>query len=387
MKIIYYSTAYYATHGGSNHSKAFVDAARKNKEVSEVIVFPAPEKIRKAVSITSSGSTTISSIIKKSGFASVFRFIRRSRFYLEEIFDLIRKENPTAIVIRLDSNFPQISKIKDRFPGVIVATEVNASPFEEGFKDVSFRKMFQKLERKHLSRADLNFFVSGTLMNSIMTSRYSKERDFVLPNGVDVNLFLPAVDKVESKAVLGLPIDKKIIGYIGTLDITKKLGILLQAFDLLSKIRQDVFFVIIGDGPDFETARKKGMEFNLMDRLLLTGKIPHHDVPKYLQAFDIAVHHAANDYMCPLKLFEYFAARVPVVGPDTPAVREVFEDKKHLHLCKDNAESVLEKILLYLNDAKQADDMAQSGMELVRSKYTWQKNADMVINKLESRKS
>jgi len=387
MKIIYYSTAYYASHGGSNHSKSFVECASRNTDVQELSVFPAMGMIKKPMVQSVVAGGTLATILRKSGFAAIFRFFRRSKFYLNELVNEIEKLKPDAIVIRLDSNFVQVRKLKQKFPTLIVVTEVNASPFDESFKRISFRPFFRALERRHLSRADVNFFVSKTLRSKIMKSRSSDQRDLLLINGVDTSLFSPTRDKRKSKRDLALPEHKKIVGYVGTLDIMKRMDVLLEAFNRLHAVRTDIYFVIIGDGPEFNNVREQRNRDGLQDCLLLTGNIPHNTVPAYLQAFDLAIHHAANDYMCPLKLFEYLAAGVPVIGPNTPAVKEVFEEGKHLFLCQPEATDIVQKIISCLDNLPQLDEMIQNGMALVKEKYTWQRNADTVISTIKSRMS
>jgi len=204
MKILYYSTAYYAEHGGSNHSRAFVEWARKNDDVEQVIVFPSQGNSRKPMTV-SIGGGALSKFLKGQGITTVFRFLRRSKFHQVDILRIIEEQQPDAIIMRLDGNFPQITKIKQKFPHILVATEVNASPFDESFRGISFRSFFQRQERRHLANADLNFFVSNTLRKNIMGGRSLDQRDVVLANGVAPGLFARSTDKKARKIKAGLP--------------------------------------------------------------------------------------------------------------------------------------------------------------------------------------
>lgn len=384
MKIVYYSTAYYASHGGSNHSKAFVDCARKNKEVSELVVFPSREMLKKPLSVSSNKKTSLFSLVKNSPPATLLRFYRRNNFYIKELLRFVRDHKPDAIVIRLDSNFLQVTELKKRFPKLVVATEVNASPFDESFSNIACRPLFQRFERIHLARADANFFVSDTLRKKIMKAALNESRDFVLPNGVDTALFRPTANQDKIKLSRGLPLDKKIVGYVGTLDISKRMSLLIEAYAKLTKVRSDVYFVIVGDGPEFSSTQNAIVENGLQDKVMMTGNVDHNEVPGYLQAFDIAIHHAANDYMCPLKLFEYLAVGLPVIGPDTSAVREIFQDKKHLVLCRPETESIVHLLNASLSDMESFKSMAFEGRKLVEGFYSWQANADTVVKTIKA---
>src|SRR5688500_9113726 len=270
MKIIYYSTAYHASHGGSNHSKSFVEWCKKNKDVDEIIVFPSKEILKKPLISSARKKDTLISVLRKNALTTMFRFFRRSDFYLKQLFQEIRLHKPDAIVIRLDSNFLQITKLKKEFPQLVVATEVNASPFDESFKGISFRASFRALERKSLAVADINFFVSKTLRDKIMGSLSDESRDVILPNGVDISLFVPDADKAKNKRELDLPIEKIVVGYVGTLDLSKRMNILIQAYGTLHKTRPDIYFVIVGDGPSFSETKEEIVRNNLVDFVRLT---------------------------------------------------------------------------------------------------------------------
>jgi glycosyltransferase involved in cell wall biosynthesis len=384
MKLLYYSTAYHAKHGGSNHSKAFVDAARKNVAVSDVKVFPDISMLRKPASSTTKGTKSLTGMVKQSGLAAILRFYRRNNFYYEALVHEIQEYRPNAVVIRLDSNFLQVPRLRKQFPSLTIVTEINASPFDESFKHIAFRSFFRKLEARALRSASINFFVSAFLRRQILANLVDERRDFVLPNGVDPISFVPAKSKVDSKSKVSFPTAKTVIGYVGTLDITKKMSALINAFSRVVERKQDVFLVIVGDGPERREVEQEIAERNLGRHVLLTGRVDHNLVPGYIQGFDIAVHHAANDYMCPLKLFEYMATEVPVVAPDTPAVRELFEPNIHANFTKPYPADIANALLYYIDTPAIAARIAAEGRNLVAGKYTWQVNADTVIDKIKT---
>ena len=167
MKILYYSTAYNASHGGSLHSKAFVKWAQKSKDVEKIKVFPEKKGI-----LPSAESSYIRKLIKSISLLQIFFFYRRNEMNYNELVQEIRIEKPDVLQIRLDSNFLQIKNLKEEFPNLIITTEVNASPFDESFKNIAFRFHFRNLERKVLCLADANFFVSDYLRKRIMNQMF-----------------------------------------------------------------------------------------------------------------------------------------------------------------------------------------------------------------------
>jgi glycosyltransferase involved in cell wall biosynthesis len=115
----------------------------------------------------------------------------------------------------------------------------------------------------------------------------------------------------------------------------------------------------------------------------LVGWQEHSEIPRFLSAFDLAIFPFTNDYCSPLKLFEYLGAGVPTIGPDTPAVREVFEDGVHLKMVKQDGSDFIDTILELKASKEYRMKLGQAGQRLVLSEYTWTRNAERVIKHIQ----
>ena len=93
--------------------------------------------------------------------------------------------------------------------------------------------------------------------------------------------------------------------------------------DLRRAGNDDIHFLIIGDGTDMPgvQAAIEADRDVLEDAVKCFGWLEYSEVPKHLATFDLAIFPFTNAYCCPLKLFEFLAAGVPTIGPETPAVR------------------------------------------------------------------
>jgi glycosyltransferase involved in cell wall biosynthesis len=85
----------------------------------------------------------------------------------------------------------------------------------------------------------------------------------------------------------------------------------------------DLKLLLVGDGATYPTVREFVRQRGLEDRVVLTGRVPHGEVPALLAAMDLAILPSAGDYTSPVKLFEFMAAGIPPVAPDFSPIREV----------------------------------------------------------------
>lgn len=89
-------------------------------------------------------------------------------------------------------------------------------------------------------------------------------------------------------------------------------------------------------------------------------------------------------FTSPLKLFEYMAARVPIVASDLPSTREILCDGVNALLVQpNNPRALADGIQKILNDSQLAERLAQNAYEDV-SGYTWEKRAERIIHFLHS---
>lgn len=370
FNILYYSNAFVSSHGGRLHSEAFLQEAKKNERIGTVVPYPKPSKAENA---QSSKDSFFRRNLKKNGILQIIFFYRRNRnSYRDIVKELNRsKERIDVLHIRVDSNFLIIPKIKKEFPNLIITTEINASPFDENFSNIAFINYFRKVEKKMFEKADANFFVSGFLKNKII--KVPKEtRDFVVHNGVDLEIFQPKQFTETNIEV--------VFGYVGTIDYHKNLKQLIDAFVNIShNYKEKVSLLIIGDGPMMNELRSYIKLKGVGAQIKLAGWVTHTEIVNYLHKMDVAIHHSANPYMSPLKIFEYMAVGLPVIGPDIPAVREIFENEKEILMVENREEDLISKMKYVLNNNGEAAKLALAGCEKVRNYYGWEHNAKRIL--------
>lgn len=377
MKIIYYSTSYHANHGGSIQSLEFYRHLDHPSEIDKVLF---PDSSRDTI-ITAHKENKIKGLLKKNRIFQIFSFYRRNGFYLKELIKKIKKNPPDVLIMQMDSNFLQIDRLKRLFPDLLICAQINGSPFDEFYRNIACRNWFIKKQRKAYEKCDLNFFISEFSRNRVMGDFVNLNRDKIIYNGTDIKKFYPLPNKDLIRKRLGYNKDEFIIGYIGTLDFHKKMFRLVEAFHKVQQIYPKTKLIIVGDGPSFTKIKSHINKNHLEGKVQLKGWINHDQVNEYLNSFNLAVHHYANHYMNPLKIFEYLAAGLPVIAPDIESVRTLFKNKEDLIISTQENENLHNEIIALIENVELRKKLSGNRIviEKIAANYTWQNYTERVL--------
>jgi len=206
-------------------------------------------------------------------------------------------------------------------------------------------------------------------------------RDVVIHNGTDVEKFFPIKIKTKVKEALKYPSNKFILGYVGTLDYHKKLEMLIKAFCDFSKEKQEAYLVIIGDGPAYKELQLLIQKLKAQDKIILKGWVPHKEINAHINCFDVAVHHYANVYMNPLKVFEYLSAGVPVIAPDIPTIKNYFIDQQDLLITSGTRKDIYDKIEMLFNDKNLRYKLSNKHdlIKRMENNFTWENYSQRIL--------
>lgn len=151
-------------------------------------------------------------------------------------------------------------------------------------------------------------------------SRYPNWRNrfhLVRSGGIDLKQF-SRVSKNEARKQLGLPLDKRLLIWVGTIFDFSGLEIMIQAGRKICAHLSDVDFIIIGDG----SAKNQYVEMvekdGLSHRMRFTGYIQNNELYRWLSACDLALApynrlRLGREDFTSYKIFEYLACGLPVV--------------------------------------------------------------------------
>jgi glycosyltransferase involved in cell wall biosynthesis len=151
------------------------------------------------------------------------------------------------------------------------------------------------------------------------------ERVFVVPNGVDTLRVQPAERPVAPEDALPFA-----VGFVGTLKPWHGVETLVDAFALLDREDPGAYrLLLVGDGPQAAALQDQVRDAGVAALVEFTGSVDPAAIPPLLHRMDVAVApypRIDGFYFSPLKVYEYLAAGLPVVGSDVGQVREVLDD-------------------------------------------------------------
>jgi glycosyltransferase involved in cell wall biosynthesis len=108
----------------------------------------------------------------------------------------------------------------------------------------------------------------------------------VIPEGIDKSVFTIG-DASESRLRLGLPVEGRIVLFVGNLLFTKGAGVLIEACSKLARAGEDFRCYLVGRGRDEHRLRDLVSKFALTDRVFLVGARPLSELPDWYRASDV----------------------------------------------------------------------------------------------------
>lgn len=160
-------------------------------------------------------------------------------------------------------------------------------------------------------------FVSRDGQNQHARLGYLSENSCVIPNGIDVEEFVPSATARSSvRAELGLSSDVFLTGLIGRYHPMKDHANFLKAAALISKTHPATHFLLVGRGVDEENRElcDSIRELNLDGRVHLLGE--RQDTARLAAALDVFTVSSSYGESCPIVIGEAMACGVPCVVTD-----------------------------------------------------------------------
>jgi glycosyltransferase involved in cell wall biosynthesis len=200
---------------------------------------------------------------------------------------------------------------------------------------IAVRKSTNRLLGPRLAiyeRCDGYVAISPAIARRYEEAGLPRDRLRVIPQGVDLERFVPPTDRRADRGTLGLPSDVPLLAFVGSLIERKGIDVLLEAWARIHRERPDAHLVLIGRD-DFSDDPEAGTFLEQHLQLLSDGAVRNihrtgvrENTERYLRSADLFVFPSRREGFGSA-IIEAMACGLPCVVADLPGITDfIFAD-------------------------------------------------------------
>ena len=175
-----------------------------------------------------------------------------------------------------------------------------------------------------------NQMVDRVVANSEAVARFASEQEAlgmerisVIPNGIDLVPGLGAAQEIRLREECGIPVNARVVGIVANFSPVKDHALFVRMAAELARRRNDVHFLMVGDGPLRESVQEQLAREGLTDRCSVLKNVG--DARPLFSLMDVSVLCSRNEG-CPNAVMESMAAGTPVVASEVGGIPELIEN-------------------------------------------------------------
>lgn len=236
------------------------------------------------------------------------------------------------------------------------------------------RIFFQNyLSEKTLSRIRENVrgvvCVSTKNMDESVTCGLAvKEKCQVFPNAIDDSMF-HHLDKSKCREELGFPQDDFIVAFVGRFYNRKGVNRVSDAIKALSD--PHIKSIFIGTNTPGETMQPN------CEGILFKGKLPHDEIPLYLNAADVFVLPSLAEG-CSNSIVEAMACGLPVISSDLPFNYDILNEGNSILINPNDIDAIANAIKKLKDDENKRREMSECALKTASNLTITQRTKNII---------
>jgi glycosyltransferase involved in cell wall biosynthesis len=195
---------------------------------------------------------------------------------------------------------------------------------------------------KVLQEADAVVTTSHNLREKLLGFGLPPEKVHVNYRGLDSTLFFPG-GKQEARSRLGIPVEGRLLLWVGRMIPVKGLDLLLEACSRLRVRDTEFHLYLLGDGPLRNALAMESRCRGLSDMVTFVGSVPHGELPDWYRAADLMVLPSRSEGV-PNVLRESLACGTPFVASRVGGIPEIGHDPANRLILPDDPQALADAI-------------------------------------------
>lgn len=361
---------------------------RRKKQTKKIVLQNQAEILKLKI-----GNIQKTNIVEKgiSTLTIEWKLVRAIKQYYSSVkFDMVLYATPPITFCRAiefvkkRDNAKSYLMLKDIFPQNAVDMGVLN---KNGWKGILYR-YFRDKEKKLYQISDYIGCMSQANVDYVLVNNpeLNSKKVEICPNSIEI-IDKSVNDRVRAdiRKKYNIPLDKKVFVYGGNLGRPQGIGFLIECLKTQGR-NKDVFFLIVGDGTEYEMLQKYVAE-NHPENVKVMKRLPKEDYETMVAACDVGM--IFLDYRFtipnfPSRLLSYMQAKIPVLActDANTDIGKIIVDGGFGWWCESRNVCDFEQIVKTICD-KTFDNMKNVEYQYLADNYNVVKTCRIITKRLE----
>ncbi|GJQ60335.1 MAG: glycosyl transferase family 1 [Candidatus Scalindua sp.] len=212
---------------------------------------------------------------------------------------------------------------------------------------------------------------------AIQTQKINSKKLLTIRNGIDDEPLVQDMTTANLRKGWGIPIDHPVVCTITHLEEHKGVVYLIKAASLLLKSRENVTFLLVGNGSLKDSLIKLCMKLNIEKRVIFTGE--RIDTPEILSLIDVFVLPSIREGLG-LSILEAMSHGKPIIATKVGGIPEIVTDGVNGILVPPcNPDALVSALETLLKNKEKREQMGFHGKRICNESF----GSKAMVNKIE----